>query len=432
MKTKHCKHLLITLTFFLLVLTGCKREVVPTVKTLGVTDITEESAVVNYKISSDGGDMVMQHGACWSLDANPTISLTTKTLDGSGTGSAPGDYWSLVTGLLNGKSYHVKAYATNSVGTAYGEDITFNTRQISPPDGVTTKAVTTTASSAAICGGNISDAGGSLRIVRGVCWSTNPDPTIEAFSTTDTIYSNDLGSYPSFTSIMTGLTAGTKYYVRAYASNQAGITYGNQTTFTTDVIVVEFDGKLYNSVTLGTQVWFAENLGTTIYNDGQSIPMVHNQIEWNNLESPAYCWFDNDRATYGATNGALYNWYAASKGNLCPVGWHVPSDADWTILSDFMGVEPGTKIRKPEIIQWTDYPDNIKFSLFWAVPAGTRDTIIGFETPGECDPSISDCHWWSSTSASGSEALARWLYSVELSGVEFSKKNGYSVRCIKD
>ena len=432
MKTKHWKYLLIILSFVLLVLSVCKKEVIPSIKTLGITEITEESAVVKYKILSDGGDMVMQHGICWSLDANPTISLTTKTMDGSGSGSAPGQYLSLVTGLVNGKTYHVKAYATNSVGTAYGEDLTFSTRQIAAPEGVTTKTVTTIASSAAICGGSISDAGGSSRFVRGVCWSTNPDPTIEASSTADTIDSFDLGSYPSFTSIMTGLTAGTKYYARAYASNQAGVTYGNQITFTTGSVVVEIEGKLYNSITIGTQTWLTENLGTTSYNDGTPVPLVVNQAEWNNLGSPGYCWFNNDRAANGATQGALYNWYAVIKGNLCPVGWHVPSDAEWTVLTDFLGSESGTKIRKPETNQWTDYPDFVNNSLFWAVPGGIRDTIIGFETPGECDPSISDCHWWSSTSASGSAALARWLYSIELSSVEFTKKNGFSVRCIKD
>lgn len=423
---------MIILSLVLLFLSVCKKEVIPTVNTLGITEITEESAVVKYKILSDGGDMVMQHGVCWSLDADPTISLSTKTRDGSGTGSAPGEYLSFVTGLVHSKSYHVRAYATNSIGTAYGEDITFSTRQIFAPEGVTTKGVTTIASSAAICGGRISDAGGSSRLIRGVCWSTNPDPTVHASFIADTIDSFDLSSYPSFTSFMTGLTAGTKYYVRAYGSNQAGVTYGAQITFATGPVVVDLDGKLYNSVTLGTQTWLTENLATTIFNDGTPVPLVASQNEWDNLGSPGYCWFNNDRAANGATQGALYNWYAVNKGKLCPVGFHVPSDAEWTVLSDFLGTESGNNLRKPEIMQWTDYPDNINYNLFWAVPGGIRDTIIGFETPGECDPSISDCHWWSSTSANTKEAFARWLYSVELSSVEFNKKNGFSVRCIKD
>ncbi len=160
-------------------------------------------------------------------------------------------------------------------------DPTFSTRQIAAPEGVTTKTVTIIASSAAICGGSISDAGGSSRFVRGVCWSTNPDPTIEASSTADTIDSYDLDSYPSFTSIMTGWHCGTKYYARAYASNQAGVTYGNQIhTFTTGSIVVEIEGKLYNSV-IGTQTWLTENIGTTTYNDGTPVPLVVNQAEWN-------------------------------------------------------------------------------------------------------------------------------------------------------
>jgi uncharacterized protein (TIGR02145 family) len=433
MKTKHWKYLLISLSLFLLVLSVCKKdELMPTIETIQITNITEETAVVSYKIVGDGGAMVMQHGVCWSLDANPTISLTTKTMDGSGTGSVPGNYLSNVTGLENGKSYHVRAYATNSVGTAYGKDLTFSTKQIYPPEGITTKSVSAISSSAAISGGSISGAGGSTKLVRGICWSINPDPTTVSSLTADTISSYDLGSSDSFTSIMSGLTVNTKYFIRAYASNQAGVTYGNQVTVTTGSVVIEIEGKLYNSVTIGTQTWLTENLATSTYNDGKPILMVDNQAVWNNIQEPGYCWFNNNRLAFGTTNGALYNWYAVNTGNLCPVGWHVPSDAEWTELSDYLGSESGNKIRKPEIMQWTDYPSYANNCLFWAKPAGIRDTIIGFETTGECDPTIRDSHWWSSSSGGGSEALSRWLYSSELSKVEFSKKNGFSVRCIKN
>ncbi|MFZ4572381.1 MAG: fibrobacter succinogenes major paralogous domain-containing protein [Bacteroidales bacterium] len=103
---------------------------------------------------------------------------------------------------------------------------------------------------------------------------------------------------------------------------------------TTDV-----DGNLYHSVTIGTQVWMDENLKTTKYNDGSSIPLVTDSIAWINMTTPGYCWYHNNAAAYKNTYGALYNWYAVNTGKLAPTGWHVPTDAEWTILVAYLGGE---------------------------------------------------------------------------------------------
>ena len=164
----------------------------------------------------------------------------------------------------------------------------------------------------------------------------------------------------TFTSSITGLTAGTTYYVRAYATNSAGTGYGNDISFTTQQggvgNVTDDDGNVYHSVTIGTQVWMVENLKTTKYNDGTSIPLVTDATDWHNLLTPGYCWNNNDEATYKATYGALYNWYTVNTGNLCPTGWHVPGDAEWTTLTTYLGGEDvaGGKLKEVGITHWLD------------------------------------------------------------------------------
>lgn len=96
--------------------------------------------------------------------------------------------------------------------------------------------------------------------------------------------------------------------------------------------VTDIDGNTYKAVTIGSQTWMAENLKTTKYNDGTSVPLITDFTEWFGLNTPAYCWYDNSEANNKETFGALYNWYAVETGKLCPTGWHVPSDDDWQTL----------------------------------------------------------------------------------------------------
>ena len=102
--------------------------------------------------------------------------------------------------------------------------------------------------------------------------------------------------------------------------------------------VLDIDGNIYHTVIIGNQIWLAENLKTTKYNDGTPVSLVTDNTGWINLSTPGYCWYDND-ITNRETYGALYNWYAVQTGKLCPKGWHVPSDAEWTVLTDFLGGE---------------------------------------------------------------------------------------------
>ena len=201
--------------------------ILPSVTTSNVTDITQTAAVSGGNVSSAGYGTVSARGVCWSTSQNPTIS-NSHTSDGNGTGV----FTSNITGLTENTTYYVRAYATNEAGTSYGEQKTFTTlHEIALPT-VTTSNVTDITQTMAVSGGNVTSAGYGTVSARGVCWSTSQNPTISNSHTSD---GNGTGV---FTSNITGLTESTTYYVRAYATNEAGTAYGEQKIFTTDHVVV--------------------------------------------------------------------------------------------------------------------------------------------------------------------------------------------------
>ncbi len=208
----------------------------PTVTTAGITLVDPTTASGGGNVTSDGGDSVTVRGVCWGTSANPTTA-DSHTTDGSDTGS----FTSSLTSLTPGTLYHVRAYATNSVGTSYGGDSTFTT-SIAPT--VTTASITSITSTTASGGGNVTDDGGDSVTARGVCWSTSADPTISDSHTTD---GSDTGS---FTSSLTSLTPATLYHVRAYATNSVGTSYGGDSTFTT-----------LQTFTISGHVWTSDSTG---------------------------------------------------------------------------------------------------------------------------------------------------------------------------
>lgn len=193
--------------------------VTASVNTITVTAVTASTATASGEVTADGGAPVTARGVCWSTALNPTLS-DSKTLEGSGIGSFTGN----LTGLTAGTTYHVRAYATNSAGTSYGADVQFTTLGMAT---VTTSAATANSSTSASAGGNVTADGGATVTARGVCWSVNANPT-----TADAKTSDGTGT-GTFTSNLTGLTAGTTYHVRAYATNAVGTSYGADVQVTT-------------------------------------------------------------------------------------------------------------------------------------------------------------------------------------------------------
>ena len=212
------------------VFTTLKQVVLPTVTTASVTSVTETSAVTGGNVTSDGNASVTERGVVYATTQNPTTA-NTKVASGSGTGS----FVCNLSGLQPNTKYYVRAYAVNSKGTAYGEEITFITnKSISLPI-VTTAAVTSVTETSAVTGGNVTSDGNASVTERGVVYSTNPNPVITNLSNTIRPCGSGTGE---FTYTITGLQANTKYYVRAYAKNDAGTAYGEEISFTTNKQVV--------------------------------------------------------------------------------------------------------------------------------------------------------------------------------------------------
>ena len=195
--------------------------------------------------------------------------------------------------------------------------------------------------------------------------------------------------------------------------------------------VTDYQGNGYNTVKIGEQCWLRENLRSTKYNDGTNIPNITNNTTWASLTTPAYCWYNNDYSIYGSIYGALYNWYAVNTGKLCPVGWHVPSDAEWTQLTDYLGGESiaGDKLKEAGNSHW--FSQNFgatNESCFTALPGGIRVYDGAFYYNGVHG-------YWLSTSED--ETIYIWVRELSYSEsnairTKSNKELGNSVRCVKD
>ena len=193
----------------------------------------------------------------------------------------------------------------------------------------------------------------------------------------------------------------------------------------------DIDGNAYHTVTIGTQVWMVENLRTTKYNDGTSIPLVTDAAAWSTLTTPAYCWYNNDEATFKSTYGALYNWYAVNTGKLCPTGWHVPSDAEWATLITYLGdtTKAGGKLKETGTTHWVSPNTGATNSTgFTALPGGSHYTNGVFYLNGKYG------WYWGTTENTSSDAWHIYLqYNTSLIyRTAGSKGLGFSVRCLKD
>ncbi len=392
--------------------------VLPTLTTTLPTAIATSSASSGGNITSDGGGAITARGVVWSTIQNPTIALTTKTINGTGTGS----FTSNITGLSAGVTYYVRAYATNSAGTAYGNQQTLTTNAVLAT--LTTAAISFITTSTASSGGNITSDGGGGISARGVCWSTSQNPTISLM--TKTVDGTGAGS---FTSNITGLSAGVTYYVRAYATNSAGTAYGNQQTLTTNA--VDVDGNTYTTVTIGTQVWMKENLKTSKYRNGSPIPTNLTDAAWNATTTGAYAIYNNN-STNNTIYGKLYNWYAvADPRGLCPTGWHVPSDAEWTTLEDFLGGSSvaGGQLKSTSALWTAPNTGASNSSGFSALPGGYCSSPSGYSNIALYG------YWWSSTELfPTSDAWLRLLgnFNANSGRTTDPKRNGFSVRCLRD
>ncbi len=406
--------------------------VLPTVTTTAMSAIAINTATSGGNVTNDGSASVTTRGVCWSTSANPTTA-NSKTTDGSGTGS----FTSSLTSLTAGTTYYVRSYAINSVGTAYGSSVSFTTLvPVVTLATVTTTAISSITSNSAIGGGNVTSDGNGFVTAKGVCWNISPNPTYNHYRTTE------LPGTGSFTSSLTNLTASTTYYVRSYAMNSAGIAYGSQITFNTSApaneTVTDIDGNTYATIKIGNQVWMAANLKTTRFRTG--IPLL-NKVQdsgWTagatGLTEAAYCWYNNNQAS---SIGALYNFYAAADPNIAPVGWHIPTAAEFNELVTFLGGASvaGGKMKSTSSIWQAPNTGANNSSGFSALPAGDRSdnptgagTFVDFGT---------DAIFWTRDQTTVNTQLVGIIkyvsHNITSVGEDYVYKSyGFSIRCVKD
>ncbi len=297
---------------------------------------------------------------------------------------------------------------------------------------VVTDPLSSVTTTSARGGGLIIDDGGASIVTRGICWSTNSGPTI---ADGNAPAGSGMGT---FSATLTGLTANTRYYVRAYATNEAGTGYSSQLILQTMAgTMTDGDGNVYQTVRIGHLEWMAENLKVTHYRNSAGIPKITDYYQWAGYMQGAYTWYANDKEMYGQYYGALYNWYAVDdSAGLCPDGWHIPTAEEWDTTFYALGgnVVAGGKLKstltnlyqQPYWFLPNLYGTNE--SGFNALPGGFRSFIEGaFSGLGARGI------WWSSTPDSTD---IKGTYLTTNSGAAFreliNRNTGASVRCIRD
>ena len=202
----------------------------------------------------------------------------------------------------------------------------------------------------------------------------------------------------------------------------------------TDTTLTDIDGNVYDIIKIGDQYWMAENLKTTTYNDETPIQLETDNSSWSNLTKGAYSWYDNDSASYSDKYGALYNWYAVETEKLCPEGWHVPTNEEWKTMTDFIvqeGYSNSIATALKDTTAWDKDGEDFgtdKFG-FTAMPAGKRRGSDGvFGNIGY------DGYWWTATNFTSSDALGKTILydNSNVYGYDYNKRNGFSVRCVRD
>lgn len=422
---------------------------IPTVTTANVENIIDIRVMSGGDVVSDGNTPVTQRGVCWSTSEFPTI-MDYKTIDGTDTGS----FVSSVQGLIASTTYYLRAYATNSEGTAYGDQRIFTTMDTIFVPIITTDSIFNICKTSVSFSGTVISDGGSPITMRGICWTdSNSDSTFCSYYTID---SNETSN---FISSLINLLPNTTYYANAYADNVAGRGCGNIFHFSTLspcsglAVVSDADGNIYDTIVVGTQCWMKENLKTTRFTDGSAILKVTSDSVWHYQDTSvaAYCWYNNDSIANSALYGALYNWKVVDSQNLCPIGWHVPTKDEWETMEmylmshrynyddsnypDYLGkalasTTNWTYCGDYGTVGNTDYPQKRNVTGFTAMPGGRRNYLGAFQNINE------DGFWWSSTLPyldNHNVAYDQIICYYARSLFHFSDniKTGNSVRCIR-
>ncbi len=377
----------------------------PTLADVSLSDMTKTSIVANSSVTDDGGGYVFAKGFCWNTTGMPTRK-SPRILSGDD----DGEIVDTITNLTCATTYFLRAFAINATVASYSNETSF--MATFAPTVITAK-VTVMGVNTATCGGDVTDDGCLPILARGVCWNTTGNPTLADNFTTDGTGTG------AFISTLTGLNPETIYYYRAYTTNSNGTSYGEEIIF--QMGCVDIDGNAYNIVTIGTQTWMKENLKTTHYANGDPINYAGSCPA---VTTPAYCWYSNDINNKNKY-GAIYNGYAAQDSrNICPAGWHVATDTEWTTLIDYLGGTSvaGAKIKETGTTYWNT-ANSTNSSGFSARGAGQSFSSSGVNYLFLKSNSL----WWTPNNIF-------WSLNDNLTvnKVVNSDYGGCSVRCVRD
>lgn len=405
-----------------------QNEQVPILATTDVSDIMPTTVTCGGNISSDGGTVISARGVCWSTYQNPTTA-NNKTTNGIGTGI----FASSITGLTPGASYYIRAYATNSIGTAYGNQINTTTTAILPL--ITTTSVSDITVTTANSGGIVTSDGGSAVIARGVCWSTTTGPTT-ALNTKTT----DGTGTGTFTSSITGLPIGTLYYVRAYATNSVGTSYGTQVSFTT------------TSFTCGGTL-------TIIHTLGDGISPVTKTVNYGTittgLSGAGKCWITQNLGSSNQASSATdatdvsAGWYwqfnrkqgYANNATVTTPAWTITSiineNSDWLPANDPCTLKLGIGWRIPTYTEWLNA--NMTGGWVTGYAAAAYASVLKLHAAGFLFPGSgvlyfrgNNGYYWSSTENFIPYGWNLNFDSSTSSVSGYDKAGGFSVRCLRD
>jgi uncharacterized protein (TIGR02145 family) len=407
----------------------------PVINTKGLTKSDNHPEVlVDVEVLSDGGSYILEFGICVSKTPNPVYPN-----DQVGT-SYPNTQLGLTQFVFpteNNTKYYVRAYAKSNVGIAYGKELSIDAVTFSLPT-VLLDSITSIDSVSATLSGTISYDGNLSITEKGFVWDTIPNVKI----TNNKIVSSSSGSV--FSSSLINLKPNKTYHVRAYAINSQGLSYSNEQSFLTDSVIpppppppppaptslIDIDGNVYPVIKIANKHWISKNLDVTRYRNGDPIPQVQDSAAWSNLTTGAWCYYENQTAN-GTVYGKLYNWYAMNDPRgIAPEGWHVPTDAEWTVMIDSLGGAAVAGGKLKAVTLWNS--PNVgatNSSGFNALPGGLRYPFLQFNHKGQWGL------WWSSTPSQMSPDLGHFVRlsdeSQEVFGPNpFEKQYGYSIRLI--
>lgn len=392
-------------------------------------EVTPFSASVKTEFWDDGGLEIIDRGICWNTEGDPSIEDSVLN-----TPHITSQFITFSIENLNvATNYYVRDYVITDIGVFYGDDISFTTKDGAPK--VLTYKIDRVVSSTAKGGGEVLSEEGFSVTSRGVCWNLTGSPTV---NDSKTVNGSGVGM---FESELDNMQAGQTYYIRAYATNEKGTSYGIERVLNMDwyeLQVQDYDGNWYSTVTIGNQVWLRENLETTHYANGEAIPKGNDYTS----DITAKYYYVGNEYRYKEEYGLLYSWAAAMHGavatyenpsgvqGVCPDGWHLPSIYEWQELFDFVGGSSiaGGKLKEAGYDHWSipNYGATNEFG-FTALPAGR-----GFDA--DLEGSESYLHSTSNntnyddvtrTISFGSGREAAYKY-------DMYKSSGASVRCIKD